>query len=386
MVDRAILHFDLDSFFVSVERLKNSSLLGKPIIIGGTSSRGVVASCSYETRKYGVRSAMPMKQALRLCPDALVIKGDMESYSKYSNMVTEVVNANAPIVEKASIDEFYLDLTGMDRFFGNEQFSKELKATIIKETGLPISYSLAVNKLISKMGTNEAKPNGGLYIPQGTEKPFIAPLSVNKIPMVGTETSLKLSSMGVKTILTLRQVPIRMLEKEFGKNGVSLAEKANAIDYTPVVPYSEQKSLSTENTFQTDTTDIHYLRDCMVVMTEKLGFELRKLKKLTGCVAVKIRYSDFNTYTQQKTIPYTSNDQQLIGFIKELFEKLYNKRLLVRLIGVRFSHLIHGNQQISLFDDVPEMINLCQAIDAIRYKYGTKAVGRAIGELNMRQW
>ncbi|MDX2189938.1 MAG: DNA polymerase IV, partial [Bacteroidota bacterium] len=322
MESRAILHLDLDTFFVSVERLKNASLIGKPIIIGGSSNRGVVASCSYETRKYGVRSAMPMRQALRLCPNALIIRGDMEGYSKYSNMVTEVINSCAPVVEKSSIDEFYLDLTGMDRFFGCELFSKELKQKITKETGLPISYSLAINKLVSKIGTNEAKPDGALYIPQGTEKPFLAPLSVAKIPMVGTETFLRLSSMGVKTIQTLRQVPVRLLEKEFGKNGVSLAEKANAIDHSPVVPYSEQKSVSTENTFQTDTTDIHFLRECIVSMTEKLAFELRKLKKLTGCVAVKIRYSDFNTYTQQKTIAYTSNDQLLISVAKELFEKL----------------------------------------------------------------
>ncbi len=383
---RTILHLDLDSFFVSVERLKNTSLVGKPLIIGGTTNRGVVASCSYETRKYGVRSAMPMKQALRLCPDALVIKGDMESYSSYSNQVTEVINSYAPIVEKASIDEFYLDLTGMDKFFGCSEFSKELKEQIIKETGLPISYSLAVNKLISKMGTNEAKPNGALYIPQGTEKPFIAPLSVSKIPMVGERTFFQLSSMGVKTIQTLRQVPVRLLEKEFGKNGIALSEKANAIDYSPVIPYSEQKSLSTENTFHTDTTDIHYLRECIVIMAERLAFDLRKLKKLTACVTIKIRYSDFNTYTQQRAIALSSSDDILIATAKELFDKLYNKRLLVRLIGIRFSHLIQGNQQIDLFQDVPEMINLCQAMDHIRNKYGSHAVGRAVAlDTNLRQ-
>lgn len=378
MENRAILHLDLDSFFVSVERLKNTQLLGKPIIIGGTSNRGVVASCSYETRVYGVRSAMPMKQALRLCPNAIVIRGDMESYSTYSNLVSEVIQAQAPVVEKASIDEFYLDLTGMDKFYGCEQFSKMLKTSIVNETGLPISYSLSINKLVSKMGTNEAKPNGNLYIPSGTEKPFLAPLSVAKIPMVGNETYLRLSSMGVKTIQTLRQVPVHLLEKEFGKNGVSLSEKAQAIDFSPVVPYSEQKSVSTENTFQTDTTDIHYLRQCIIGMTEKLAFELRKLNKLTGCIAIKIRYSDFNTYTQQKTIAYTSNDQFLIQMAKELFDKLYNKRLLVRLIGIRFTHLIQGNQQINLFEDIPEMIHLCQAMDKIRHKFGSKAIGRAI--------
>jgi DNA polymerase-4 len=378
MDSRAILHFDLDTFFVSVERLKNPKLIGKPVIVGGSSNRGVVASCSYETRTYGVRSAMPMKQALRLCPNATVVKGDMESYSKYSKDVTDLINNEAPVVERASIDEFYLDLTGMDRFYGCEKWSKELKKKIIKDTGLPISYSLAVNKLISKIGTNEAKPNGELYVPQGTERLYIAPLSVSKIPMLGPKTAIQLSSMGIKTILTLRQVPVRLLEKEFGKNGIVLHERANAIDHSPVVPYSEQKSVSTENTFHTDTTDITFLNECIVSMAEKLAYELRKLNKLTGCVTIKLRYSDFNTYTQQRAIPLCSSDEVLISVARELFAKLYNKRLLVRLIGIRFSHLIHGSHQINLFQDVPEMINLCQAMDKIRFKYGSNAVQRAV--------
>lgn len=386
MDKRSILHLDLDTFFVSVERLKNSSLIGKPIIIGGGSNRGVVSSCSYETRKFGVRSAMPMKQARRLCPDALIISGDMESYSKYSNMVTEVIQERAPVMEKASIDEFYLDLTGMDRFFGCELWARELKTSIRKETGLPISYALSVNKLVSKIGTGEIKPDGGQYIPPGTERPYIAPLSVSKIPMVGEKTFLQLSSMGVKTIQTLRQVPIRMLEKEFGKNGISLWNKANALDTTPVEPYNEQKSISTENTFAIDTTDVHFLRECIVGMTEKLAFELRGLQKLTGCITVKLRYSDFNTYTQQRSIPLTSNDLTLIKTAKELFDSLYNKRLLVRLVGVRFSHLVHGSHQMQLFEDVPELISLGLAMDKIKHKYGSMAVHRAVSVSNVRKW
>ncbi|MBY0424051.1 MAG: DNA polymerase IV [Cytophagales bacterium] len=381
---RSILHLDLDTFFVSVERLKNSALVGKPIIIGGASNRGVVASCSYETRKFGVRSAMPMKQARRLCPEALIISGDMEGYSTYSKMVTDVIAERAPVMEKASIDEFYLDLTGMDRFFGCEVWARELKSRIRKETGLPISYSLSINKLVSKIGTGEAKPDGGKYIPRGEEKGFLAPLSIAKIPMVGDKTFLQLSSMGIKTIQTLRQVPIKLLEREFGKNGKLLWERSNAIDYTPVVPYNEQKSVGTECTFLEDTTDVKFLRECFVAMTEKLGFELRSMGRLTGCVTVKLRYSDFNTYTQQRTIPLTSNDATLIAIAKELFEKLYNKRLLVRLVGVRFSQLVQGTQQLHLFEDIPEMVNLGLAMDKLRLKYGPEAVRRSVVMHGMR--
>lgn len=378
MVARSILHLDLDSFFVSVERLKNAALIGKPVVIGGTSGRGVVSSCSYEARKYGVRSAMPMRQALRLCPDAVVVRGDMEGYSKYSRLVAEVLQAKAPVVEQASIDEFYLDLTGMDRFYGCEKYSAELKRTVVKETGLPISYALAVNKLVSKIGTNEAKPNGALYVPGGTERAFMDPLAVSKIPMVGQKTSMQLSSMGVKTIHTLRQVPVRLLEREFGVHGRTLWERAHAIDDTPVVPYHEQKSLSTERTFQTDTTDVAYLRACLVRMVERLAFDLRKMGKLTACVTVKIRYSDFNTYTQQRTLPLTANDSVLIAVAKELLDKVYAKRMLVRLIGLRFSHLVQGSPQIHLFEDVPEMVSLYQAMDVLRHKYGASVIGRGV--------
>jgi DNA polymerase-4 len=382
MNERAILHMDLDSFFVSVERLKNPQFVGKPLIIGGSSNRGVVASCSYETRKFGVRSAMPMRLARRLCPDALVISGDMESYSKHSQVVTDIIQEKSPMYEKSSIDEFYLDLTGMDRFYGTYKWAQELRSGIMKETGLPLSMALSVNKLISKMGTNEAKPNNHKQVPAGEERPFIAPFSVSKIPMVGEKTSAKLYSMGVKTIRTLREIPPRMLETEFGKNGRVLWEKANAIDRTPVEAYREQKSLSKETTFHEDTIDVAFLRSVMVRLTESLAFELRDLQKLTACVTVKIRYSDFNTMTIQKQIPYSASDKTLIGVAKELFDKLFERRLLVRLVGVRFSHLVQGSPQIHLFEDSHEAVNLCQAMDRIRNKYGSKAVQRAVGFIN----
>jgi DNA polymerase-4 len=377
--NRAILHLDLDSFFVSVERLKNSDLIGKPVIVGGPNARGVVASCSYEARKFGVHSAMPGRLAKQLCPDAIFIKGDMESYSKYSAMVTEIIETNSPLYEKTSIDEFYVDLTGMERFFGCYKWSKQLRDKIRKETGLPISFGLAVNKLISKMSTAEAKPDGHIQIPYGTEKGYIAPMSVSKIPMVGEKTASALNSMGVRFVKTLSEIPVKHLQREFGENGKILWEKANAIDNSTVEPYEEQKSLSSDRTFMADTTDVNAVKAKLVDMTEDLAFELRKLGKLTGCVTVKIRYSDFNTFTKQRKIVLTANDDNLIQKVKELFDQLYDRRQLIRLVGVRFSSLVNGSPQINLFEDTAELVNLYMAIDKVKNKFGVDLLKRATG-------
>ena len=374
---RAVLHLDLDAFFVSVELLRNSALYGKPVVIGGRSRRGVVASCSYEARKYGVHSGMPMRMAHQLCPDILVLKGDMESYSKYSTLITDIIADSAPMFEKASIDEFYLDLTGMDQHIGCYKWSIELRQRIMRESGLPISFGLSVNKLISKMSAGEAKPNGMMKISPGEETAFIHPLSVSKIPSIGKATYKKLSFMGVRTVRVLSEIPVRLLEREFGKHGISMWQKANAIDDRPIVPYSDKKSISTERTFQVDTIDVKKLKSLLMGMVEKLAFELRDMKKLTACITVKIRYSDFNTYTQQKRIAYTANDKSLMTLATTLFDKLYQRRQLVRLVGVRFSHLVTGNYQINLFDDTEEEMRLLQTMDAIKRRFGAKVVGRA---------
>jgi DNA polymerase IV len=378
---RTIAHYDLDAFYVNVECLKDSRLKGKPLLIGGKSDRAVVAACSYEARRFGIRSAMPMKLARRLCPQATVMSGDMESYSKYSRIVTDIIRDNVPQFEKASVDEFYIDLTGMDKFFGCIQFSQELRRKITKETGLPISNGVSANKLVSKVATDEAKPNGELQVLKGQEKTFLAPLDVSKLPMVGEKTSGLLRRMGVVTVKTLSEIPLEMMENLMGKNGIELWRRANGIDDSPVVPYHEQKSISTENTFETDTINIRFMQAQLVKMTEQIGFELRQQNKLTGCVTVKIRYADFNTLTKQCTIPYTSADHILIKKVKELFTKLYDRRLLVRLIGVRFSHLVPGNYQIDLFEDTTELIRLYQALDSINYRYGRYLVMRASGLL-----
>lgn len=377
--DRHIAHFDLDAFFVSVETLRNPKFRGKPLLVGGGSDRGVVAACSYEARRFGIHSAMPMKIARRLCPEAIIVRSDGEAYSKYSRLVTDVIKDTAPVFEKASIDEFYIDLTGMDRFFGCLQFTNQLKQKIYKESGLPVSWGLASNKLISKVATNEVKPNGQLEIPFGNEKSFLAPLSIIKIPGVGKETGYKLLKMGVETVKVLSEIPMEMMENLLGKSGIDLWRKANGIDDTPVVPYHEQKSISTENTFQTDTIDTHFLHSQLVRMTEEIAFQLRQQGKLTGCVTVKVRYSNFETFTKQMTIPYTNADHLLLQTAKELFNKLYERRLLIRLLGIRFTHLIPGNYQISLFEDTQEMIKLYQAIDSVKNRFGEKTLIRAVG-------
>jgi len=378
-MERTVVHMDLDSFFVSVERLLDSSLNGKPVIIGGTSDRGVVSSCSYEARQFGVHSAMPSRMAKQLCPQAIFIHGDYDQYSKHSSIVTQIINEHAPVVEKASIDEHYIDISGMEKFIKpSMQWAHELRERIIKESGLPISFGLSTNKTVSKVATNEAKPNGEKNVDFGTEKTFLAPLSVKKIPGVGDKTYMLLRNMGIEKIQTVQQMPMEMMMRVFGENGQMIWKKASGIDNSPVEPYSERKSISSETTFDKDTTDIQKLRQNIVTMIFELAYQLRKEKKVTGCVTLKLRYTDFQTHTFQCRIPYTSNDHILLTKVMELFEKNYSRRVLIRLIGVKFSHLASGFNQIHLFDDSEEKIKLYQALDSIRNRFGDDAIKRGI--------
>lgn len=375
--NRDIVHLDMDTFFVSVERLLNSKLQGKPVIIGGTSGRGVVASCSYESRHFGVRSAMPMKMALQLCPDAVVIRGDMETYSKYSSMVTQIIAEKAPTYEKASIDEHYIDISGMDRFFGCYKWSHQLRNTIIKETGLPVSFGLSANKTVAKVATGEAKPNGELFVQHNQVMPFLAPLSIRKIPMIGEKTYINLRNLGIDKVRVLQQMPIEMMERLLGKNGIMIWKRARGIDETPVYNQWERKSMSSEHTFDQDTTDIKQIQKLITHMVEELCYELRSSDKLTACITIKIRYANFDTHSLQKKIPYTAFDHVLINIARELFHKLYTRRMLIRLVGVRFSHLVNGAQQLNMFEDTAELANLYQTIDHIKRRFGRHAIQRA---------
>ena len=377
--NKNIIHLDLDTFFVSVERLHNNKLIEKPVIIGGLSDRSVVASCSYEARTYGVHSAMPMKMARTLCADAIIIRGDMDEYSKYSHLVTDIIADAAPVYEKASIDEHYIDITGMERFFGTIKWSQELRQRIIRESGLPISLGLSVNKTISKIATGIAKPNGERFVPQSEVNHFLDPLSIKKIPGIGDKTFHILRSMGIGTIATLRQIPPDMMLRVLGKNGLVILDKANGIDNTPVQPYTVQKSMSSERTFEQDTIDIEYMNRVLIQMVEKLAFELRKDEKLCSCITLKIRYANFDTHTLQKRITYTAFDHILLSEAKELFKRLYQRRMLIRLLGVKFSGLVHGAQQLSLFENTPELGSLYRAMDSVRKRYGSHSLVRAIG-------
>lgn len=374
---RNIIHLDLDAFFVAVERKLHSELEGRPLIIGGTKGRGVVAACSYEARAFGVHSAMPMFLAMQLCPDAKVISGDMEAYSQHSHLVTEIISDAAPAFEKSSIDEFYVDASGMDRYFGAFKWAVELRRKIIHESGLPISLGMSVNKLVSKVATGEFKPNAEKHIPAGQEKDFLGPLAVDKIPMIGKQTATFLYDMGVRQVSTLREMPLKFLISAFGKNGIGLWNKAHGIDPSPVVPYREQKSISTECTFDQDSIDVKGIKSILIAMMEKVAFTLREQKKLASVVTVKVRYSNFDTETKQIHVPYTSSDHVLLRTVLELFDRLYTRRMLIRLVGVRLSGLVNGNHQISLFEDTAESINLYEAMDRMKLKYGVDALIRA---------
>lgn len=375
-MERTVLHLDLDTFFVSVERLINPQLEGKPVIVGGMGDRGVVSTASYEARRFGVHSAMPMRMAKRLCAQAVFIRGDMELYSRYSRLVTDIIADAAPVYEKMSIDEHYLDLTGMDRFHDCQLWSHELRQKIIRETGLPISFGLSENKTVAKIATGEAKPNGEKQVPVPYINSFLDPLSISKIPMVGEKTYALLSSMGVELIGTLRHIPPEAMEQVLGKHGIDIWKKANGHDSTPVCPYQERKSISKEHTFEQDTIDVAGVRHCLSHMVESLGFDLRSQHKLTGCVTVKIRYADFNTHDMQQRIPYTAFDHVLRQTVNNLFDRLYNRRMKIRLVGVRFSELVSGTPQLELFDDSAELTSLYAAMDKIKNRFGEKMLHR----------
>ena len=377
---RYIAHFDLDAFFVSVECINDPSLKGKPLIVGGHNERGVVAACSYEARKFGVHSAMPMKTAMRLCPDAIVVSGTRGEYSKYSRMVTEIIDAKAPLFEKASIDEFYLDLTGMDKYFDPFQWTIQLRDEIIQKTKLPISFALASNKLVAKIATDLAKPNGYLQVPPGREKEFLAPLLVSKIPGVGEQMTASLNELGIRTISELSEQSEEFLENRFGKWGSELWNKANGIHSGEVIPYYEAKSISTENTFEENIKDAEQLLVELVGMTERVGYELRQDNKMTGCIAVKIRYPDFETTSRQTTIPYTFYDDELILQAKQLFHKLWRKGEPVRLLGVKLSELTDEAIQTNLFSNVEKKSELYKAIDDVKNRFGSDFLTKATGK------
>lgn len=376
---RHIVHIDLDSFFVSVERKFDPSLIGKAVIIGGSADRGVVASCSYEARKFGVHSAMPTRQALQLCPHAILIRGSHHRYGEASREVTDIIHNAVPLYQKTSVDEFYIDYTGMDRYHNSYQHATELRQKIIKDTGLPISFGMASGKTVAKMATNQAKPNGQLLIPHGAEKAFLAPLNINKIPGLGESTSKKLYQYGIEKIGDLQKADIRFLEAILGKAGRFIWNRANGIDESEIIPHTDRKSISTEHTFHTNIADKNTIETILVSMTEELAYKLRKENKVASCLAIKVRYANFETHTQQEKISLTAAEHILIPGVKNLLKSAWNQHRPIRLIGVRLSNICSGSYQINLFDDNEEKIKLYQAMDKINFKFGEKTVCRAAG-------
>jgi len=376
---RYIVHIDLDSFFVSVERKFNPALIGIPVLIGGSADRGVVASCSYEARKFGIHSAMPMKQAMKLCPHATIIRGSHGLYSEASREVTDIIQDSVPLFQKSSVDEFYIDLTGMDRFYDCYQVASNLRQRVIKETGLPISFGMASGKTVAKMATNASKPNGQLFIKHGQELQFLAPLPIGKIPGLGESTAQKLYQYGIEKIGDLQRTNLRFLESVFGKAGIFLWEKAHGIDHSEIVPHSDRKSISTEHTFHVNVNDQRTIETILISMTEELSSKLRRENKLASCLAIKIRYANFETHTQQQKIALTAAEHILLPGIKNLLKKAWNQHRPIRLIGVRLSNLASGRYQINLFEDNEERIRLYQAMDNINFKFGDKTVCRAAG-------
>lgn len=379
---KAIVHLDLDTFFVSCERLANSALEGIPLIIGGSSQRGVVSCASAEARRFGVRSGMPQYLANKLCPQAKVIKGDYELYAKCSETVTDIIQDSAPLMEKSSIDEFYLDISGMDKYFGCYKWTTELKQRIISESGLPISFGLSVNKTVSKMATNEGKPLGQLMVAQEEVPTFINPLPIKRLPGIGNSTFQVLSRIGIRQIGTLAQVPTDVMGKLLGKNGITLSQRSQGIDFTPVKPYSKRKSISKERTFQQDTIDKVKLHTILTAMVEDLCFKLREENWLTSCISVKIRYNNFDTHTKQCNVPQTACDFTIRKIAYQLLDTVYQRRMRIRLIGLSFTKLVRGNYQINLFDDTAEKIKLYQAMDGIKKRFHSGAIQWGSGFTN----
>ena len=372
---RSILNLDIDTFFVACERLNDSQLNKRPLIVGGSSDRGIVVSCSYEALRYNVRVGMPISLALKLCSNAKVIKGDFDLYSKKSQEITEIIKEKAPLMEKSSIQEFYVDMTGMDYHIGSVKWTNELIDRIKKESGLTMSYGLSINKTVSRIATQEGRPFSTKVIALPHVRPFLAPLSIRRIPKIRVQTSNSLHRIGIRKIKTLSETPVRTLTSLVGKKEADdLWHKANGIDHSPVVQHDEKKSISVDKTFEIDTLDIIGLKACISSMGQKLCFQLRQANKLTSIVSLRIRYTNSDSESLRKRISYTSLDNVIIPILQQLFVKLYQRRMRLRSISITYAGLVAGNYQIDLFNDTTEYVALYQAMDRMKARYGEKYI------------
>lgn len=375
---RYIAHLDLDCFYVSVERIKDPSLNGKPVIVGGSpTGRGVVASASYEARAHGVRSAMSTAQALRLCPDAIVVRSHFGAYTTYSNKLYKRILELAPVVERASIDEMYLDLTGCEVLYGNDLpgFIKKLQKVVLKEFYLPCTISLASNKSVAKIAAGTVKPAGVIYVPHGTEKEFLAPLPIDVIPGVGKKTSEILRRKGFKLVGDLQAVSQKQVVNILGKYGLWIHDVANGLGSEHLTTEHTRKSIGNEETFSHDIADREELGRILYSLVESVCSSLRYRHLKARTFTLKLRYSDFHTITRAETITPTHDDATVFQTMNQLLNSAYIRRLPIRLLGVRASHIVDLTQlELELFPDDQKRSQMLEAIDKIRKKYGDEVI------------
>lgn len=379
MAIRRIMHTDLDAFFVSVERVLDPSLAGKPVIVGGNPDRrGVVASASYEARVYGVRSAMPVATARRLCPPLIIITGNFAIYREYSRKFMAILADFSPFIEPGGLDEAYLDATGFESLYGTiHNMGTLIKKRVRGELGLPVSIGIAACKIVAKVASGASKPDGLLEIDYGKESEFLAPLPMAKLPGIGQKTEAVLAGSGVKTIGDVAKLPEVFLKSRFGVFGLRLKELACGIDPRPVAAPGEAKSMSRETTFATDTRDRDFLLATLYHLTERVGADLRSSGKLTRTVTLKIRYADFNTMTRRLTVKQGIDADREIFNIGEklLAQVLAVEKRPVRLIGIGISTFVSESRQLNMLDERSvRLAALSKAVDGIRNRYGFDAI------------
>jgi len=381
---RNILHVDMDAFFVSVEEVLDPSLCGKPVIVGGNpDGRGVVAAASYAARKYGIHSAMPLTRARRLCQSAIFLRGSHRHYAEFSHRIFDVLRNYSPLVEPISLDEAFVDLTGCLQLHGSLlDTAQHIHNGIREQIGINSSIGIASNKLVAKIASAEAKPNGMLWIVSGMERKFLAPLRVERIPGIGPKSAVELKRMGIHTVAHLEELPMEWLEKAYGKWGTTLYLKARGVCERPVIAEEEDsRSISRETTLEKDSADPQFLKSVLSYLVEKAASKLRRENLYTCSVTLKLRYSDFKMVTRCHTLRESTNDDGVIFHtICNLFVKLFTRRIRVRLIGVSLSSLSRNRfQQTDLFEQaLPERRDhLFQSIDRIRGKYGFHTILKA---------
>lgn len=378
---RRILHVDLDCFYVSVERLQDPSLAGKPVLVGGDpNGRGVVASASYEARAFGVRSAMPMAQALRLCPDAIVIRWRHGLYRRYSDQVMDILHEITPVVEQVSIDEAYLDVTNIgENWAAAEDIAARTQRRLKAELGLPSSWGVATNKLVAKIASDQDKPEGLVVVAPGTEAEFLAPLPVEALWGVGPVTGAKLRAMGAQTIGELARLDAGRLERTFGVHGLNLARRSRGIDNRPVVTERVRKSVSQENTFASDVSNRDMLTAEIRHQSASVARSLQQKGQRARTITLKLRRPDFSTVTRSRTIDVATDDASTIADIAvDLFDKEWRRGEPVRLIGVRAGKLVdEAVVQLSLFDyEGPRLDALEDTVVELRARFGENVIHR----------